>query len=392
MRMTNMTSRERVITALEHRQPDSVPIDLGGNQTGIHVKVYKRVLAQLGIHEDKTVLSHFTQQLARPCEQLLDRFRVDTRWIRPLAGYVDYDHQEPQHERGFVGRFDQFGVFWGQDEKKPIEEILYYDPIVHPLVDAKTVQDVERHDWPDGKDKSAFKGLREVARKLHEKTPYAVCSTAIGNTFETCTFLFGLVKAMKLVRTNPALLDAAMNRLLAYWKDYNTTYLAEVGPFIDVACMNGDLAGQDGPLINPAFYEKHVKPVDTQLVKHVKKLAPRLKLNYHTCGSVPAFIPHLADVGFDSINPVQISAYDMEPTSLKQRFGKRIAFWGGLCNPQGSLPFGTPEQVRTETKHNVERFKPGGGFIAANVHNITAEVPAANIVAMFDAAFDNAKY
>ena len=102
MKMAIMTPRQRVIAALEHRQPDRVPIDLGGNQTGIHVRAYKRVLVQLGIHEDKTVLSHFTQQLARPCDALLDRFRIDTRWIRPLAGYLDYDRQEPQHERGFA--------------------------------------------------------------------------------------------------------------------------------------------------------------------------------------------------------------------------------------------------------------------------------------------------
>ncbi|MEX2683662.1 MAG: uroporphyrinogen decarboxylase family protein, partial [Candidatus Sigynarchaeota archaeon] len=370
-----MTSRQRVIAALEHRQPDRVPIDLGGNQSGIHVRAYKRVLAQLGIHEDKTVLCHFTQQLARPCEALLERFHVDTRWIRPIGSYIDYDRQELQHERGFVGCFDQFHVFWGQDEKKSVEDILYYDPVIHPLADAKTVQDIERHDWPDGKDKSIFKGLKDVARQLHEHTTYAVCSTAIGNTFETCTFLFGLVKAMKLVRTNPALLDAAMRRLLEYWTDYNTTYLGEVGEFIDVACFNGDLAGQDGPLINPSFYEKHVKPVDALLVKHIKSLVPGIKLNYHTCGSVPAFIPHLADVGFDSVNPVQVSARDMEPSSLKQRFGKLITFWGGLCNPQGTLPFGTPEQVQAEVKRNVQMFKIGGGFIAASVHNITAEVP-----------------
>ncbi|MBN2153237.1 MAG: hypothetical protein JW839_17415 [Candidatus Lokiarchaeota archaeon] len=387
-----MTPRQRVIAALERKKPDRVPIDLGGNQTGIHVLAYKRVLAQLGIHEEKTVLSHFTQQLARPCEALLERFNVDTRWIRPLGHYVPYDHQQPQHERGFVGCFDQFNVFWGQDERKPPDEILYYDPVIHPLADAKTVQDVERHDWPDGKDRSVFTGLKKVARRLHEETPYAVCSTAIGNTFETCTFLFGLVKAMKLVLTNPALLDAAMHRLLEYWKDYNTTYLDEVGAYIDVACFNGDLAGQDGPLVNPAFYEKHVKPVDALLVKHIKSLVPRIKLNYHTCGSVPAFIPHLADVGFDSVNPVQVSARDMEPSSLKQRFGNIVAFWGGLCNPQGTLPFGTPGQVQAEVKRNVQAFKSGGGFIAANVHNITAEVPAANIVAMFDALIENAAY
>nr|MDO8110175.1 uroporphyrinogen decarboxylase family protein [Candidatus Sigynarchaeota archaeon] len=390
--MKPLTSRERVIASLEHRQPDRVPIDLGGNQTGIHVRAYKRVLEFLGIHEDKTVLSHFTQQLACPCDALLDRFNIDTRWVRPLAGYVDLDRQEPQHERGYVGKFDQFHVFWGQDEKKPIEGILYYDPIIHPLADATSVQDIERFAWPDGTDKAPLKGLKEVARGLHEKTQFAVCSTAIGNTFETCTFLFGLVRAMKLVRMNPGLLIAAMNRLLEYWKDYNTTYLAEIGQFLDVACINGDLAGQDGPLINPAFYEKHIKPIDAQLVMHVKKIAPHLKLNYHSCGSVPVFIPHFASIGYTSINPVQVSARDMEPCSLKQRFGKSIAFWGGLCDSQRTLPFGTPEQVRSEVKKNMACFKPNGGFIAANIHNITAEVPAANIIAMFDAASEFGRY
>jgi uroporphyrinogen decarboxylase len=388
-----MTSRERILAALERRRPDRVPIDLGGNQSGIHVKAYERLLAHLGITEESTVISSFTQQLARPCGILLERFHVDTRWIRPLSNYMPYDHMAVQHEKGYVGVHDAFGVFWGNDARKDLHDILYYDPVIHPLEQAATVQDVENHAWPDGKDAAPFKGLADQARQLHEKTDFAVISTAVGNTFELCTFLFGLTRAMKLVRTKPELLDAAMKRLVEYWKDYNTTYLGLVGKYLDAVCINGDLAGQDGPLFNPAFYEKHVKPMDKEIAMHVKKCAPHIKINYHSCGSVPQFLPHFADLGYDSANPVQVSARDMEPCSLVRRFGDLISFWGGLCSPQSTLPFGTPTSVKAEVKRNVECFKSGsGGYIAANVHNITAEVPAKNIVAMLDTAYEFGTY
>ncbi len=110
-----------------------------------------------------------------------------------------------------------------------------------------------------------------------------------------------------------------------------------------------------------------------------------MKINYHCCGSTSLFLPHFADIGYDIYNPVQISAYDMEPCSLKKRFGDIITFWGGLCNTQKTLPFGTPKEITEEVKYNIECFKPGGGYVATNIHNITAEVPPENIVAMFDA-------
>ena len=94
----------------------------------------------------------------------------------------------------------------------------------------------------------------------------------------------------------------------------------------------------------------------------------------------------------NATNPVQINAYDMEPCSLKQRFGSLITFWGGVCNTQKTLPFGTPEMIRKEVKHNMDCFKPGGGFIASNIHNITAEVPPENIVAMFETIRENRIY
>ena len=116
------------------------------------------------------------------------------------------------------------------------------------------------------------------------------------------------------------------------------------------------------------------------------------KINFHSCGAIAQFIPHFTEIGYDIVNPVQISAYDMEPCSLKKRFGNRMSFWGGLCNSQKTLPFGTPKQIREEVRRNFECLKPGGGFVASNIHNITAEVPPQNIVAMFDAANEFRNY
>jgi uroporphyrinogen decarboxylase len=182
-----------------------------------------------------------------------------------------------------------------------------------------------------------------------------------------------------------------MKGLLKYWIDYNTTFLSEVGQFLDVVCVNGDLAEQAGPIMNLKIYENMIKPLEQKLSAKIHELAD-VKINYHCCGSIPMFIPHFIDIGYDIVNPVQISAYDMESCSLKTRFGNKITFWGGLCNTQKTLPFGTPEEIKKEVKRNFECFKPGGGYVAANIHNITAEVPPENIVAMFDAANEYRSY
>ncbi|HME53122.1 MAG TPA: uroporphyrinogen decarboxylase family protein [Candidatus Lokiarchaeia archaeon] len=386
-----MTSRERVLAALNHKQPDRVPIDLGGNQSGIHVKAYKNLLAHLGIEDEHARYSDVVQHIAYPCEELLQRFHADVRYVRPVSNYRDVDDPGLEIEGPFQGIHDQFGVFWGIDASKNLDDILYLDPAIHPLSDATSLHDVDTFPWPDGTDPAPFEGLEDVARQLHEETPYAVSTGTIGNVFEYCTFLFGFVQTLKLVHKNPDVIIATMEHLLAYWKDYNTTFLGKVGKYLDIICINGDLAEQAGPIFRPAFYEQHVMPLDKELVDHVKRLA-RVKVNYHCCGSVPLFIPHFITAGFDAVNPVQVSAYDMDPCSLKDRFGTEISFWGGLCDTQHVLPFGTTALIRDDVEKNVTCLKPGGGYIAANIHNITAEVPPENIVAMFDAALEFGNY
>ena len=386
-----MNSRERVNTTLNHKEPDKVPIDLGGNQSSIHIKAYKKLLDYLEIEDENVQYADFVQQIVRPCDKVLERFSIDVRYVQPLGGMVRVQDLEPQYEGKYVGVYDQFSVFWGNDAKKDLDEILYYDPVIHPFADFKSVSDIRDFDWPNGRDKTPFNGLKEYAKNLRDNTDFALSTPPVGCIYEYCTFLFGFTKTLRYLKTKPEFIIVTMEELLKYWTDYVTTFLDEVGSFLDVVCINGDLAEQAGPIMSVKLYENMIKPIERELSKKIRELV-ETKINYHSCGSISLFIPHFAEIGYDVINPVQISAYDMEPCSLKKRFGDIMSFWGGLCNTQNTLPFGTLKQIRDEVRRNFECLKPGGGFVASNIHNITAEVPPQNIVAMFDAANEFGNY
>ena len=386
-----MNSRERVNVTLNHKEPDKVPIDLGGNQSSIHIIAYKKLLEYLEIEDDNIQYADFVQQIVRPCEEVLDRFQIDVRYIKPLGGMIRVQDMEPVYEGKYIGDYDQFGVFWGDRAEKDLVDILYYDPVIHPFADFTSVSDVKNYSWPNGLDKSPFIGLKDYAKELHEKTEFALSTPPVGCIYEYCTFLFGFTKTLRYLKTKPEILVSAMEELLKYWTDYVTTFLGEVGNFLDVVCINGDVAEQAGPIMSIKLYEKLIKPLERKLSSRIRRLVDA-KINYHSCGSIAQFIPHFTEIGYNVVNPVQISAHDMKPCSLKKRFGSKMSFWGGLCNSQKTLPFGTPEQIREEVRINIECLKPEGGFVASPIHNITAEVPPQNIVAMFDAANEFKSY
>jgi len=386
-----MNSRERVNVTLNHEEPDKVPIDLGGNQSSIHIKAYKNLLDYLEIEDKNIQYADFVQQIVKPCDKILERFGIDIRYVQPLGGMVRVQDMEPQYEGKYVGQYDQFGVFWGDRAEKDLDDILYYDPVVHPFEEFTSIGEIREYNWPDGRDRTPFEGLKDYARQLHTDTEFALSTPPVGCVYEYCTFLFGFTKTLRYLKTKPEIITSAMEELLNYWIDYVTTFLDEVGTYLDVVCINGDLAEQAGPIMNIKLYEKMIKPIERKLSEKIHQVTDA-KINYHSCGSIAQFIPHFTDIGYDVINPVQISSFDMEPCSLKKRFGKTMSFWGGLCNSQKTLPFGTPKQIREEVKRNFECLKPGGGFVASNIHNITAEVPPQNIVAMFDGALEFRNY
>jgi uroporphyrinogen decarboxylase len=382
-RKETMSSRQRVLKALNHETPDRVPIDLGGFQTGIHRSAYIQLIEHLGIRDEVTILDP-VQQLARPCEELLERFHVDIRYVvahGPESFHGGIEHNT-RNGRLWHDLKDEFGVVWSMPDDQP----LYMDISHHPLADA-TQADLANYPFPKGDDPTRFTGLREQAQALRRETPYALSTGIGGVVYEICWYLRGLERWFMDTIENPAFCEALLDRTLEFWLGYYRAFMKEIGDLVDVVMIGDDIGGQSGPLFSPTFYRNIVKPRQKKLVWHIKSLTPA-KIWYHTCGSVRQFIPDLLDNGIDILNPVQISAADMDPRDLKTEFGDRLVFWGGAIDTQHVLSVATPTEVKEHVRRNLEIFKPGGGYVFNNVHNLQAGVPPENIVALFDAAYE----
>jgi uroporphyrinogen decarboxylase len=378
-----MTSRERMLRALNHEVPDRVPIDFGGFQTGIHKAAYLRLLEYLGIR-DEVVLLDPVQQLARPCEAVLERFHVDTRYL--VAGAPDSFkggiERNVREGRLWHDLRDEFGVVWSM----PGDQALYMDITHHPLANA-TVNDLRDYPFPRGNDPTRFRGVRERAERLRDGTSYAVCTGIGGVVYEYCWYMRGLERWLTDMLEDPAFCEALLECTLRFWTDYYTGFMGEAGGLVDVVMIGDDLAGQAGPIFAPEFYRAVVKPRQKRLVQHIKSLTSA-RIWYHTCGACVEYIPDLIDNGVDILNPVQIGAAGMDPHTLKQRFGERITFWGGGIDAQHVLATASPREVREHVRRNLEAFKPNGGYVFNNCHNIQAGVPPENIVALFEAAYE----
>jgi len=374
------------MTTLNHREPDQVPLDLGGNQTGIHRVAYQNVLDYYGFQED-VVIMDVVQQLAAPSEKVLETFEIDTRYIRP--GMFSPPTELKEVRPGFWGVTDGFGVTWAMPGERPGEG-LYCDIIEHPLRNLK-YEDLDHYDWPDGKDPSPFRRLREYARKMYEETDYGLVSGITGVVFEICWYMRGLEQLYMDMLEQPRYVEKLLDHTLQFWMDYLDTFLGEVGEYLQVICVGDDLCMQSGPLFSPAIYRELVKPRQKVLYSSIKKKTAA-KIWYHSCGSVIDLLPEIIDNGADILNPVQISARGMNPKELKAKYGDRIVFWGGGIDTQNLFSSGTPEQVKKQVRELMEVFKPGGGYVFNTVHNIQADVPVENIVALWEAAQESRAY
>lgn len=378
-----MTPRERLLTALDHRTPDRVPIDLGGNQTGIHKFAYIELLKHLDIEAPVEIMDA-VQQLARPCEELLERFHVDTRYIAAKApdGFAGEIKKNVRGKRVWHDLTDEFGVVWSMPEDRP----YYMDITHHPLADA-TVADLADYPFPKGNERSRFAGLREQAKAIRKDTPYAVVSGISGVIYETCWYMRGLERWYMDLVAEPEFCAALLDRVLKFWLDWFRLFLDEVGDLVDVIMIGDDLAGQTGPLFRPEIYRDLIQPRQRQLTQYIHSRT-KAKIWYHTCGSCIALVDDLIKNGVDVLNPVQISAKDMDPAALKERFGGRISFWGGAIDTQHVLPNASPSEIRAHVHRNLTALMPGGGYVFSNVHNIQSGVPPENITALFDAAYE----
>lgn len=374
------THRERILAALNHEEPDRVPIDFGGAEfTSITLAGYERLKAHLGVTAPTDPMS-IIHSVAHPAEEVLERFGVDTRNVQPGPyrdgpdKWVDDNHY-----------IDIFEVHWRRTEKAVDQHFLHKDGPFHG--GKLTVERVEEYGWPDGRNPGLATGIKERVAEIKAQGDHAVCLYLPGGVIHRGYAMRGFEAYLKDLYKSPEALQRLMDKLCDFWCDTAETAIAAAGPEnIDIIYFGEDLGTQDGCMFDPeTIYANYLKPRHRRMVRTVKDLTnDKVKVCFHCCGSAYYFIPHLIEIGVDALNPVQVTAKNMEPERLKADFGDRLCFWGGI-NTQRILPFGTPAQVAEEVRRIIGILGAGGGYVLNSVHNIQAEVPPENIVAMFEA-------
>lgn len=406
-----MTSRERILAAVEHREPDRVPIDCGAmRSTGIQAIAYNRLKSHLGVKTGHTRVYDFVQQLAEPEDFYLESFGVDAinagrsfphtgwrEWALPdgspceAPDYLDlrkegndwfvYDNQT------LVGRMAGGTTYFSQT-CWPFEDDDWFTRLDQlPRVMGSVIwAGIPEPMYAKGHSPANLQRIADHLKHLRATQDRAIMLALGANLFEWGTFLRRMDNFLLDLAGDRPKAEALLDRLVESHLAGFDRILPLVAGYVDIVQLGDDLGMEKGPFMSPRMYREIFMPRHRTLVTHIKKAHPHLKVFLHSCGSIAALLPHIIEAGFDIINPVQISARDMEPARLKKDFGRDITFWGGGCDTQKVLPRGTPKEVREHVRRNRDILGAGGGFVFAPVHNILAEVPPENVVALYEAA------
>ncbi len=377
-----MNGRERVLFALDHKEPDRVPIDFGGIVTSMHHESHRRLLEHLGMPPYQAPIQDMFQQIVYPAPALKEKFRADVEslFANPVSGWkLEVDPET-----------DTWTDEWGVLYQRPAGG-YWYDLADHPLKEG-TIEELEKFQFPAPRDPNRIEGLAAKARDLLENTDRAITiNSPTAGVFEHSYWLRGIEPLFSDMAFNKKYVEALAERVVEWQLEFWDFVLDEVGPYVHVVKLGDDLGGQHGPLFSPDLYREIYKPRHRRLTDliHHKTGA---KVFFHTCGSIYWAMPDIIESGMDIVNPVQVSARDMEPARLKREFGRDVVFWGGGADATKTMTFGTPEDVKEEVKKHIHDLAPGGGFVFGSIHNIQAEVPPENIVALYEAAYEYGQY
>jgi len=384
-----MNSRERVLTALDHQEPDRIPIDLGGRQTTFMVGTYEAFKAHLGLDHLPTRLMSKIWQTVFVDECILDRLNVDCRHIRP--GNKTGSGGKEVRTTAKAGAKEDIEVFvdqWGVVRKV---ESGYASITGYPLQKA-TLEDLEGYAWPDPAKDYDYNGIREEAQQLRETNQFAIvgCMGSAGNLFEQSWYLRGMPEFLLDMISNKDFAHALLSKVCEIRKKNAEIFLTEVGEYLDVFQLADDLSMQNGPLMSPQMYREMIRPYQVDLFQHIKKYT-LAKIYFHSCGAVAKLLDDFIEVGVDILNPVQVSAEGMQTDQLKRRYGKNLSFWGAVDTGE-VLPHGTIKDVYNEVLKRIQDLGPGGGYVLAPVHNMQPDIPPENIEAIYTAALEFGKY
>ncbi len=408
-----MTSRERVLAAIEHRLTDRIPIDFSAHRSsGIAALAYPKLRAHLGLKPKPVRVYDMVQQLAIVDDDVLDRFKVDTLelgrgflleqedwkdWILPDGSPCLIPHYIPLEKRD-----KNWFVFTEDGRELGVQKQgwLYFKQTYYPLMERHIAEDdfsdlediMNQTLWTGvpspgehlSLDPSGLAELKDRARALRNSTDRAIVGLFGGNMFELPQWLYGMDNYFMALKLFPKDVLRLSEKICALHLKNLEKWLSAVGEFIDVIVFGDDLGGQNGLLISPEMYRLNFKPFHKKLWNCAKSLA-EVKVLFHCCGDVSSILADLIDAGLDAINPVQISCPGMDSSRLKSQYGSNLIFWGGGCDTRFMLPSSTPEDIQKHVKEQVKLFGANGGFVFQQVHNIMADVPMDNLVAMFDA-------
>lgn len=369
--MEKMTGRERVEKALSHEAVDRVPRDFGGRVSGISVKLYDQMQKRMGINKPIEILDH-RLMLAQVDEEILERLNIDTRYIcqRSKASW------NPQWNESKTRYIDEWGNIMGTPQGG-----YYFDYVGYPLADAKTVEDIQNHNWPI-EDSSRNTGLLGKARMWRESCdPFIL--TSFKGTFEQAWALRGLENFLVDLYEDRELAEALLDRVLQAQKDYYGSFLEELSDYLGLVCFTDDVGGQLDLMISPQMYREILYPRHQEIIRFIREKAPNVLIGYHCCGSLIRILDDVVELGVDVLNPIQVTASGMNIQWLKDNYGDKLSFWGGI-DTQMMLVNDTPEIVRETALKTCEILGKDGGYLFAPCHCIQAHTPIDNVMAMFE--------
>jgi len=383
--MKEMSSRERVMTTLEHQEPDRVPLDLT-----ITLGAYTRLVKYLGL-----------ESMVDPEPKIanwLTYVPIDQKVLEALD--IDIVHLGSRPPKGHPKEFpdgttvDEWGV-----KRRRVERPgggFYLEMVENPLRDA-TIKDLDDYPWPDPHDPAVLEGLEERIRWWYENTNYAIqVWLERGGLGEQAGYLRGIEQWWMDLALDKEFAMALMNRLCDIAIEFNKVCIELIGKYVNIVRFTGwDLGGQNGPIFSPSMVEKMFKPVLKRQWSTVKSFLhnvnPRAKIFFHTCGSVYRLIPTFIECGLDILDPLQTTAAGMDMDRIKREFGDKLVFHGAM-DIQKIMPFSTVDQVKNEVRLRIRQLAPGGGFILAPAHAFQDDTPPENIVAMYRAGKEYGRY
>jgi uroporphyrinogen decarboxylase len=408
-----MTSRERVLAAIDHQQPDMVPVDMSATpSSGISAIAYSNLVRHIGRYELPVQIYDVVQQLAQPDLSILEMFDVDVLDIGRSFNDSPADWYQITMANGAIAWYptwykpikqpDGSYLTYDDDCKRILSKMpvgsTFFDQTYFPYVDGYPADydnlDAEMNrimwarnahsPWDHAGEKDFWEKLREKTQHLRQTTDRALLVGCGCNLFEWGTFLRRMDNFLMDLMCDQYNVEKLLDELIKRHLTTLEKVCDSVGDIVDIIRFGDDLGMTQGPFMSPEIYRRLFKPRHKMLCDYVKSHS-LMHTFIHSCGSISQLMPDLIEAGIEIFNPVQTNSAGMDPGFLKREFGNDCTFWGGGVETAGTLNVGTPSKIREQVLERMKIFSKGGGYVFNTVHNILPDVPPENIIAMFDA-------